>query len=662
MDFDDTHIGGHGYDVEPADNDDSGSSYQASSESADESHRVGRKLHGSRRLMKTAVTTKRGDSEQSAPAPAIVPNEHTEVPTAPEGNDDGEEHSTTASPRKRRASSTKYESESNRRSRYYREKKTKGYYNDGYRQLLNNDIKDAASCSLPSDYPPLPNSQIGSSMWTTAEKGSLFTALGRLGKDNIAGIATRIGSKSKLQVQEYIDLLQRNRGTKKPLVLTDLPVAFELSQECSKALEEAGEALAIRQERHEETLEKAKWGDDSWLLTKDVNESIESHLSEPNGEQALAEVLPAAQLLNLGNWLEVSSRVFMNPAGRKDENWRYLIQEGDEHGIRATAFSDFQNLAISVTKRLISATLFCSMSRIRAKDMDTQTRHRQEAVIDADVEAAAQMIGLSINSHEFWKRCPRRNNLQVFQRLSLTLSRGDRSPMEYDAVEDHLNKQTPKQRARSRSRSRSQSRSNSGSASGSRASSVSTINATDIDISSDEEIDNLSNVSSQTGHADDAMETDYDSEAQAQQGHSGHPGFSASQPLSPRPTAPEPLDHHAIALSPESQELAYADKFDMMASMDEEARLWALLNQEPPILIKDEGETPAKPKVKTRAKDDVVDWREKVEFWSPWETHESLPSEDKFAANQRNARKRRKLVREESESDGGDAAAVETEE
>ncbi|KFY88066.1 hypothetical protein V500_06597 [Pseudogymnoascus sp. VKM F-4518 (FW-2643)] len=660
MDFDDIHIGGHGYDVEPVDDDDSGSSYRASSESADESHRVDRKLHGSRRRMKTAVTTKRGDSEQSAPAPAIVPNEHTERPTPPEGNDEGEEHSTTASPRKRRASSTKYESESHRRSRYYKEKKIKGYYNDGYRQLLNNDIKDAASCSLPSDHPPLPNSQIGSSMWTTAEKSSLFTALGRLGKDNIAGIATRIGSKSRLQVQEYLDILQRNRGTKKPLVLTDLPVAFELSQECSKALEEAGEALAIRQERHEEMLEKAKWGDDSWLLTKDVNESIESHLSEPNGEQALAEVLPAAQLLNLGNWLEVSSRVFMNPAGRKDENWRYLIQEGDEHGIRATAFSDFQNLAISITKRLISATLFCSMSRIRAKDMDTQTKHRQEAVIDADVEAAAQMIGSSINSHEFWKRCPRRNNLQVFQRLSLTLSRGDRSPLEYDAVEDHLNKQTPKQRARSRSRSRS--RSNSGSASGSRASSVSTINATDIDISSDEEIDNLSNVSSQTGHAEDAMETDYDSEAQAQQGHSDYPGFSASQPLSPRPTESEPLDHHVLTLSPESQELAYADKFDMMASMDEEARLWALLNQEPPFVIKDEGAVPAKPKVKTQAKDDMVDWREKVEFWSPWETHESLPSEDKFAANQRNARKRRKLVREESESDGGDEAVVETEE
>ncbi|OBT45579.1 hypothetical protein VE00_03529 [Pseudogymnoascus sp. WSF 3629] len=651
MDFEDSDIGGHDHDVEPVDNDDSGSSYRASSESADEGHRGGRKAHGSRRHMKTAVTAKRGDSEKSIPAPAISPSEHTEGPRAPKGNDDGDERSITASPRKRRASSTRYESESNRRSRYFREKKIKGYYNDGYRQLLNNDIKDAASCSLPLDYPPLPSSQIGSSMWTTAEKGSLFTALGRLGKDNIAGIATRIGSKSKLQVQEYLDLLQRNRGTKKPLVLTDLPVAFEVGQECSQALEEAAEALAMRQERHEEMQEKAKWGDDSWLLTKDVNESVESRLSEPNGEQALAEVLPAAQLLNLGNWLELSTRVFMNPAGRKDENWRYLIEEGDEHGIRATAFSDFQNLAISVTKRLISATLFCAMSRMRAKDMDTQTKHRQEDVIGADVEAAAQMIGLSINSHNFWKRCPRRNNLQVFQRL--TLSHGNRRPMEYDAVEDELNKQTPKQRARSRSRSRS--RSNSASASGSRASSVSTINASDIDISSDEERGYLSIEPSEASHRDSAMETDYDSEAQAQQGHGDYP------PLSPRPAASEHIDHQATTTSPESQELAYTDKFDMVASMDEEARLWALLNQNPPILVKDEVDVLAKPKIKTRTKDDMVDWREKVEFWSPWETHESLPSEDKFAANQRNARKRRKLVREETESDGGDGAAVEAE-
>ncbi|ELR04105.1 hypothetical protein VC83_02022 [Pseudogymnoascus destructans] len=653
MDFEDSDIGGHGHDVEPIDNDDSGSSYRASSENADESHKVGRKSGGPRRHMKTAVTAKRGDSEKSISAPAISPSEYTEGPTAPEGNDHGEERSITASPRKRRASSTNYESESNRQSRYFRNKKIKGYYNDGYRQLLNNDIKDAASCSLPSDYPPLPNSQIGSSMWTTAEKGSLLTALGRLGKDNIAGIATRIGSKSKLQVQEYLDLLQRNRGTKKPLVLTDLPVAFEVSQKCSQALNEAAEALAMRQERHEETLERAKWGDDSWLLTKGVNESVESHLSEPNGEQALAEVLPAAQLLNLGNWLELSTRVFMNPAGRKDENWRYLIEEGDEHGIRATAFSDFQNLAISVTKRLISATLLCAMSRMRAKDMDTQTKHRQEDVIGADVEAAAQMIGFSINSHNFWKRCPRRNNLQVFQRL--TLSHGNRPPMEYDAVEDELNKQTPKQRARSRSRFRSRSRSNSASASGSRASSVSTINASDIDISSDEEQEYLSIAPSEASHGDSAMETDYDSEAQPQQGHGDNP------PLSPRPAAQELMDHHATTISPESQELAYADKFDMVASMDEEARLWALLNQNPPILVKDEVDILTKPKIKTRAKDDMVDWRENVEFWSPWETHESLPTEDKFVANQRNARKRRKIVREESESDGGDAAAVETE-
>ncbi|KFY24279.1 hypothetical protein V491_02220 [Pseudogymnoascus sp. VKM F-3775] len=655
MNLEDTDIGGHGYDVEPVDNDDSGSSYRASSESAEESHRVDQKVRGSRRHMKTAVATKRGDSEQTALAPGVIPNEHTEATAEFEGNDDDDERSTTASPRNRRDWSTKYELESKRRSRYFTEKKLKGYYNDGYRQLLNNDIKDATSSSFPSDYPPLPSSQIGSSMWTAVEKDSLFNALGRLGKDNIAGIATRIGSKSKLQVQEYLDLLQLNRGTKKPLGLTDLPVAFELSKDCSQALDQAGEALAFRQERHEETLEKAKWGDDSWLLTETVNESVESHLSKPNGEQALAGVLPAAQLLNLGNWLEVSTRVFMNPAGRKDENWRYIIRDGDQHGIRATAFSDFHNLTISVTRRLISATIFCSMSRIRAKDMDTQTKQKREVVIEADVEAAAQIIGLSINSHDFWKRCPRRNHLQVFQRL--TLSHGDRPAMEYDAIEDHLNRQTPKQRARSRSRSLSRSRSHSGSASGSRASSVSTINATDIDISSDEEMENLSNAPGGASRETTSVETDYDSEAQLQHGHSDCPGLPTSQPLSTR----EALDHHEITLSPESQELAYADKFDMMASMDEEARLWALLNQEPPVVVKDEVDILTKPKLKARVKDDMADWRGKVKFWSPWETHQSLPSEEKFAINQRNARKRRKLEREETASDGGDVAPGEME-
>jgi RNA polymerase I-specific transcription initiation factor RRN5 len=91
-------------------------------------------------------------------------------------------------------------------------KRLKPYYSDEYRMLLNENIEDAATGVLEEDFPPLNASQIGSSFWTVADKDIFFSALARLGRDDIRGISARVGTKSEVEVHEYILLLNQGLG------------------------------------------------------------------------------------------------------------------------------------------------------------------------------------------------------------------------------------------------------------------------------------------------------------------------------------------------------------------------------------------------------------------------------------------------------------------
>jgi len=640
------------YDIAPAifaDDDDSGSSYRAPSESADEKLKLKKRSRDSSRHVQERITTDdeslRRPSRRSTPAGDKHAQERTKAdaarwtttfePPAQDADFLNRRRRVSTSPLKPRANS-KRKASLTRITRSEQGKKLKVFYNDDYRKLLNTEINAATSNIPTSPSPLLPASQIGSSHWTSAEKDTFFTALSRLGRSNTPGIAASIGTKSALQVEEYLDLLHHglvkhsSSSGEKRLHLTDFPCALEVSQECCEILEQAGDALALRQERYEEAREKAKWGADSWLLTADVNSWVEDHLVDPGGAQAIKEVLPAAELLNLGNWLEVSTRVFMNPAERKDENWREIIQPWEEHGIRATAFSDFHNLALSITKRLVSATIFCAMSRLRA--MDHSKKKRPDMITATDVEAATETIGLKLDSHEFWMTCARRNHLQVFEKLLINCE--GKTPMEFDEVEEQLS------RRRTRSRSRSRSRSVS-----SRATSpASTINATDIDMSSDDDGSvAASHASGSNQPAQSQLEQGYGSDAPSQR---GQPSTRSYQPSIPIPPRHPQIPSASPDVSREEQYLAYIDAFDMAASNAEEARLWTLLKQEPPFIIKD-AELGSIPRLPRKEKDDMgtKDWRESVEYWSPWETFERLPGEGDFTANERLMNKRKRLVR-----------------
>ena len=481
-------------------------------------------------------------------------------------------------------------------------KRLRSFYNTEYRDLLNRDINDASSRAIREEYEPLQGGQIGSSIWTSAEKDLFFSSLSRLGRDDIRGISNRIGTKSELELREYIQLLQHGLESKenhsKLLILTDFPAAHQISEECSTLLERAADALSSRQELYEEGVERKKWGD-SWLLTTDVNQSLERKRSTPEGVKALNEILPAANLFNLKNWLELSENIFMNSSAlHEEDNWNSIAEEGETPAIRATAFEDFHSLVVNITKKLVSTTMFVTMSRERA----TGTRKMKHAEINAgDVEAAVQILKMKPNSQDFWMKCARRNNIQIIDDESASRASED-TPMSYNEVEAALG---------SRIQPRSESTS--------RAPSPEPANPQE---SSDE-----------FQSADESL-ADYESEG---------PSLSDSDFLrTSRPGTPSKR-----ALDQKAQERAqqrHVEAFDMDVSYAEELRLWELLKQKPPPDIKREPlEEMDRSKMGKREVERDGNWRDRMEFWSQWETVDGVVPEEEFEKNRK--RKRRRIAR-----------------
>ncbi|KAF1850488.1 uncharacterized protein K460DRAFT_274902 [Cucurbitaria berberidis CBS 394.84] len=152
----------------------------------------------------------------------------------------------------------------------------KGRYNDGYRVLFNEEVSHAvARFETASESYQHYTTQIGASIWSSKEQTTLFSALERLGRHDIPGIASAIGTKSIPETQELLLLLQEaasKQGDAK-VTLHDIPAAIEVGNKCSEQLDLAGEALAWYQETFEASQEREKFGD-YWLITAAIANDI----------------------------------------------------------------------------------------------------------------------------------------------------------------------------------------------------------------------------------------------------------------------------------------------------------------------------------------------------------------------------------------------------
>lgn len=525
-----------------------------------------------------------------------------------------------------------------------RAKRMKGFYSNEYRGLLNLEIRDAVARTVEEDQVFLDGSQIGSSLWTPKEKHDFFCAVSRVGSDNLPEIALFIKTKSELQVREYIYVLQHAmqdrysaEGKKQQsIAITDHPAALEISNECCSALERAADALEMRQEIYEQQREEAKWGD-TWLLDTSICKWIENQRRTKNGEQEIHDSLPAANFFNLSNWLVLSHRVFMNAGGsREADNWEVLAEADETPAIRATAFEDFHSLAVSITKRLVSTTHFCTESRLRA----TKAKKVKHAEISKDdVEAAVKILGLALNSDDFWREGPRRCHLDIVDDENYSSSSENVEIMPYDEVEVALG---GKQRSRVRSRTRSVAGSDSSESDNAGAADrIDFEDLTDLPSSPAESDDNLSYAASMHSEAVVSEASDHESHNQT---------ASRIRRTQSRKTRIE----DEIAAKRAQEE--YTKAFDQAASLHEEQRLWTLLHQTPPCDSKPEPVDLADRPRAVREESGVIGWRYYLEYWSPWETLSTpVPSENFIR------RRRGKDQQEENREVDGDSEESEEE-
>ena len=312
-------------------------------------------------------------------------------------------------------------------------KRHKSALNADYLQLLNKGIDDAAAAVISDDQDELSMTQIGLTVWSPWEKREFFEALGRQGKSNLSGIASRIGSKSVLEVSQYIHLLEEARALRQKhddhavLVLSEHPPAVELSQHCCHAQDEAADAISLTQERREQQRESVRWGE-YWDITPNAAKKLEKDADSVDDLQ-----LAFGRFFYLTKWLQLSQRIFMNSSVPGD-NWHFI--DDKPPSVWATAFEDFYSVTASVTRRLVQATLFVSMSRIRAKrELHPKTK---SVVRKKDVEAAIASLGFPQRATQFWAKSARRLRLDVYVEPLDHDQENDEDPLTYSEVESAL--------------------------------------------------------------------------------------------------------------------------------------------------------------------------------------------------------------------------------
>ncbi|KAG9249298.1 hypothetical protein BJ878DRAFT_1759 [Calycina marina] len=512
-----------------------------------------------------------------------------------------------------------------------RVKRFQSFYSNEYRKLFNSDIDNIATPSTKKTAAELVESQIGSSVWTAKEKELFFSALGRLGRDNVHAIALRIGTKSELEVQEYVHVLHdalkpRMTGeqSNKPLLQSmDFPAAAEINEECCVVLERAADCLSSLQECYEIEKEATKWSGDSWLVTQKLANTLEKQRRDPEEEAELEDSLPAANLFDLGNWLELSREVFMNSiANDGEDNWRAVAEPGELPAIRTTAIDDFYSLTLSVIRRLISTALLCTMSRRRARKLTHARKAAKNAyVILEDVEAAVKMLGLKKDSGKFWTKAARRCKLNIVddgdERLEEDVT------MTYDEVEAALaSEDVEVDIIRPPSRSRSVQHD--------LATSLSETEVGHEDLTSA-----LSGIEAEHSDSGSSLNSWQSIDFEGSEKECGATSASSGGKSIRKKRVTE--KNHLRA------EEEYTETLDIYSSCVEERKLWAMLRQEPPFNVQPPV-VPGRPARTYNEGDGVALWREHTEYWSTWEMMPTPVPNAKFAANRKlkSSRARRK--------------------
>ncbi|RKF64563.1 putative dna-binding protein [Erysiphe neolycopersici] len=479
-------------------------------------------------------------------------------------------------------------------------KRQQPYYNYEYRSILNLEIQEIASGVSQDDVYTFQESQIGSSIWKVMEKAIFFAALDSLGKDNIRGISARIGSKSELEVKEYLLVLEEKTRSmishfSKLCTLLDIPAASEISEDCCALLEKAADALAAREEYEEAKIEQEKW-DALWIITQNYCDEFRRRRNRFKHLKSMEEIQPFLDLFFLRNWFHLTEHIFMNSSTNEEENWRNFADPGERPAIRTTALEDFYSLVINLTKKLVSATIFCTMSRLRARGTDNSKLI--EANLE-DAEAAIRTLGLKRNNEKYWTQCARRCQLSIVD--------DSKNHMTYDEVESVMASHAPP---------------------------LSFENNYDNIVlpSHDPAFSSTTSIEDRDPHSNNH---DLDSDLVI----SSHETSDSLNTISYNRGKDKEIKDESIEIqeqAAEETEDLQVDAIDMQSSRAEEKNLMEMLKLEPQFEINNEelsaaGQNITKFTLNPRHIDD--DWREKLDYYSEWETLDAQIRNESFASS-----------------------------
>ncbi|KAL4905175.1 hypothetical protein BDW74DRAFT_185249 [Aspergillus multicolor] len=332
---------------------------------------------------------------------------------------------------------------------------------ESYTKLLDETFQDKSTTKEDN----FNTTQDGVVIWTPQEKRIFFEFLDRKGQNGIREIAAAIQTKSELEVQEFIRLLQKgvrrqhlNDAHPRVAILGDIPAAAEISEACCETLDSHAELLCLEEQRREDAAGKDKYGG-VWIISEEVAEKLEWNISEDEkvstdsdqdievqaneGDDGKAperlDVNDAATFFKVTNWVLLSERLFMNFGGdRLEDNWVNVAFKNETPSMTADVLTNFYEIALSVTRRLVHATHFFASSRVRR----TRNASRPSATVvkASDVRRAARTLNMKSDASEYWIGVARRCSLEVEDRRH---RKGwNPIPLEHDEVEALLSQKS----------------------------------------------------------------------------------------------------------------------------------------------------------------------------------------------------------------------------
>ncbi|KIY00258.1 uncharacterized protein Z520_03943 [Fonsecaea multimorphosa CBS 102226] len=516
------------------------------------------------------------------------------------------------------------------------------HYQDQYLEIFKETFETADEDSLGEELPP---SQLGAVLWRTDEKTRLYDALCRKGRHELKTLSLLVGTKSEVEIKAYLDHLreqeadrQRFEAQPKNISHADIPAAVEIGCECEAVLDTAAAALSAFQEQYDATV--GQNGNNLWFIDHNVAAELDKEADEleasgstrdEESDDAMAPISErAVQAFHLSTFLVLSERFFMNGDAKSSESWQNLAEEGQRPALALDSVTLFYDLIVNFARRLIQASLFIAMSRVRA----AASRDYQPGglVRSDDVLAALDVLGVKRDSESFWIGLARRNGLRVVDDAHRKGVDG-KAVMSYEKVEKMLS---------SRPRTRS----------GSRMSTVSTRSQSTLEETSDmEHVANNNIVARDPVVHDqssaDTSSSDADSEGSEANSLRGEDDGSSSE----EPSTSRMSREKRIQFLEEDQD-DYLERMDREARRREESRLLSLLGTQDIQEEKDSKEEAiedlgVRPPVLRKSVEDCMGWS--VTYEAEWERNGRmlLPESPSLAEP---ASKRRRL---EPESDGG---------